>query len=88
MLTSAETTGQDSYADMVDQTATDFRVRTRIYTDPAVFQDEMRFIYEKTWVYVAHESEVANHGDYRTTNIGRQPVIVSRDEAGTELVAA
>jgi threonine dehydrogenase-like Zn-dependent dehydrogenase len=33
-------------------------------------------------VYVGHESQVPAVGDYRTTAIGRQPVIVSRHEDG------
>jgi phenylpropionate dioxygenase-like ring-hydroxylating dioxygenase large terminal subunit len=65
---------------LVQEMPTRFRVNTRVYTDPAIFSAEMRSIFEKTWVYVAHESEVAQPGDYRTSTIGQQPVIVSRGE--------
>jgi benzoate/toluate 1,2-dioxygenase subunit alpha len=71
-----------SYADLVDDDDRQFRLHTRIYTDPAVFQAEMRHIFERTWVYVGHESEVRRPGDYKTTLIGRQPVILSRHEDG------
>lgn len=57
-------------------------VHRTIFTDQAVFAAEMARIFGATWVYVAHESEVANPGDYKTTHIGLDPVIVSRDEAG------
>ncbi|HLQ24404.1 MAG TPA: aromatic ring-hydroxylating dioxygenase subunit alpha [Acidiferrobacterales bacterium] len=60
----------------------DFRVHTAVYTDPAIFQLEMARIFETTWVYVAHESELPNPGDYLTTTIGTQPAIVSRDADG------
>lgn len=53
-------------------------VHGKIYTDAEVFQMEMDKIFGQTWVYVAHESEVSNPGDYKTTRIGKQPVIVSR----------
>jgi phenylpropionate dioxygenase-like ring-hydroxylating dioxygenase large terminal subunit len=56
------------------------RVHSRVYTDPAVFDAEMRRIFYSTWVFVAHESEVAAVGDYKTTYIGRVPVIVARGE--------
>ncbi|WP_428912571.1 aromatic ring-hydroxylating oxygenase subunit alpha [Niallia sp. Krafla_26] len=56
-----------------------------IYLKEEIFQLEMEKIFETTWVYVAHESEIANPGDYKTTFIGRQPVIVTR-EADTEKV--
>lgn len=73
---------QMSYGDMVRDTPSDFRVCTRIYTDPQIFEDEIRNVFEKTWIYVGHESEVASAGDYRTAYIGRQPLIVSRGEDG------
>lgn len=65
---------------VIDAPPADFRVRSQAYCDWAVFEDEMRNIFEKTWVYVAHESEVPAAGDFKTTAIGRVPVIVSRDK--------
>lgn len=52
-------------------------VHSSIYTDPEVFDIELQKIFEETWVYVGHESEVANPGDYKTTYIGKHPVILS-----------
>ncbi|MBE3589338.1 MAG: Rieske 2Fe-2S domain-containing protein [Firmicutes bacterium] len=59
------------------------RVHRRLYTDPAVFEAEMERIFERTWVFVGHESEIAEPGDYKTTYIGRQPVILSRHSDGS-----
>jgi phenylpropionate dioxygenase-like ring-hydroxylating dioxygenase large terminal subunit len=53
-------------------------VHGKIYTDPSIYKMEIDKIFGQTWVYVAHESEIANQGDYKTTTIGSQPVIVSR----------
>lgn len=58
------------------------RVHSRIFTDPAIFEDELRRIFYSSWVYLAHESEVSHPGDYCLKWIGRQSVIVSRDEDG------
>lgn len=58
------------------------RTHISLYTDPAVLQDELERIFYRSWVYVAHESELPNPGDYKTTFIGLVPVIVSRDMAG------
>ncbi|HVA24347.1 MAG TPA: Rieske 2Fe-2S domain-containing protein, partial [Chloroflexota bacterium] len=68
--------------DLVVESDHDFRVRTDVYTDPAIFELEMRRIFETTWVYVAHESEIPNPGDYVSTSIGLQPVIASRGDDG------
>jgi benzoate/toluate 1,2-dioxygenase alpha subunit len=72
------TTASSSYRDMVVKTPVDFRVRLRVYSDPASFDDEMKHIFERTGIYVAHESEIRNPADYVTTYMGRQPVIISR----------
>jgi phenylpropionate dioxygenase-like ring-hydroxylating dioxygenase large terminal subunit len=58
------------------------RVHTSVYHDPEIFKLEMKHIFEGTWVYVGHESEVPNRGDFVTTYIGSQPMIVSRHRDG------
>ncbi len=58
------------------------RISGRLYYDPAIFREELDKIWYREWVYVAHESEVAQPGDYVRRQIGLQPVIVSRDENG------
>ncbi|WP_210587658.1 Rieske 2Fe-2S domain-containing protein [Streptomyces sp. GESEQ-35] len=58
------------------------RVAGTLYTDPALFEGEMDRIFHRTWVWVAHESEVAKAGDFKTAWVGRRPVIVSRDRKG------
>jgi anthranilate 1,2-dioxygenase (deaminating, decarboxylating) large subunit len=63
---------------IIDAPPDDFRVRTQVYCDPAVFDDEMRGIFERTWVYVGHDSEVANPGDFKVGALGRLPVIITR----------
>lgn len=67
---------------VIDDPPDDFRVRSDIYRDPAIFEDEMRNIFEKSWVYVGHDSEIPNAGDFKTAAIGRLPIIISRDEEG------
>ena len=53
-----------------------------MYTDPEIFELEMSKIFERTWVWVAHESELPKPGSFKSTYVGRQPVIVSRDRKG------
>lgn len=58
------------------------RVHASIYSDPEVFDTEMDRIFRQNWVYLGHESEIAQPGDYKTTYIGQVPVILSRTEDG------
>ncbi|MGH8881943.1 MAG: aromatic ring-hydroxylating oxygenase subunit alpha, partial [Stackebrandtia sp.] len=58
------------------------RVHRRIYTDPGIFELEMVNIFGKAWIYIGHESQVKNPGDYFATHLGRRPVVMVRDEEG------
>jgi phenylpropionate dioxygenase-like ring-hydroxylating dioxygenase large terminal subunit len=58
------------------------RVHGSLYTDPRVFADELERIWYRTWVYVGHESEVPQPGDYVAKTIGPQSVIMTRHSDG------
>jgi len=60
-----------------------FRVKKDIYTDPALYDLEIRRIFESDWVFLCHESQMPAPGDYYTTHVGRQPVFVIRQEDGS-----
>ncbi len=73
-MTIAETAKGD-YASLLEGD----RIAGRAYTDPEIFAEEMEKIFYRTWVWVAHESELPEKGSFKTTQVGQQPVIVSRD---------
>jgi phenylpropionate dioxygenase-like ring-hydroxylating dioxygenase large terminal subunit len=54
------------------------QVPTFIYTDPAVYALELERIFQRAWLFVAHESEVPRRGAYVTREMGEQPVVVAR----------
>ncbi len=66
-----------------DRDAGVFRCRRDIFTDPALFELEMKHIFEGNWVYLAHESQIPEVNDYFTTYIGRQPIVITRGKDGT-----
>jgi len=59
------------------------RVHRSVYTDQEIFDLEIKHIFEKTWVYCGHESQVSKAGDYYTLTIGRQPMVMTRSEDGS-----
>lgn len=58
------------------------RVHGSLYTDPAIFADELERIWYGGWVFVGHESEVRQPNDYVRKNIGPQDVIMTRGRDG------
>jgi len=65
-----------------DELVQEDRVHHLLYTDPAIFDAEMRNIFGGTWVYLAHESQIPNVDDYITAKLGLRPLIMTRDGEG------
>lgn len=51
-------------------------LRTEVFTDPALFKREMKTVFRKSWLYLCHESQLTNTGDYVTALMGQDPVVV------------
>ena len=60
-----------------------FSLSRDVYLDQELFELELEHIFEKTWLFLGHESQLPNPHDFLTTFMGRHPVVVIRDEAGT-----
>ena len=65
-----------------DTLVTDDTVHGSVYVDPEVYGDEMDRIFVRGWVFVGHESEVAEPGDWVTRRLGEEPVLMTRDRRG------
>lgn len=66
------------YAGLIEES----RVHASLYASPQVFADEMDRIFSRGWVYVGHESEVPEPGDYCLKNLGHQSMILTRHGDG------
>src|SRR5215471_261213 len=60
----------------------DRRISARLMQDPEIFELELERIFDRVWVFVAHESEIPSPGDFVTREIGLDPVIVTRQTDG------
>lgn len=58
------------------------RVAGRLYVDDDIYQAELDSIWFGSWVYVGHESEVPEPGDYLRKRVADQELILSRDTSG------
>ena len=58
-------------------------VAQRLFSDPEIYQWELKNIWAKSWIIVGHESEIPNPGDFVTRRIAEDPVIVTRRPDGS-----
>ncbi len=54
----------------------------QVFNNREIYDLELRRIFARSWVYIGHESEIPRPGDYATRNIGEDPFIFVRDDAG------
>jgi phenylpropionate dioxygenase-like ring-hydroxylating dioxygenase large terminal subunit len=63
------------------------QVPFHVYQDPALLEQEQRLLFEgPVWNFLCIETDIPNAGDWRTTFVGRMPVVVVRTE--TNQIAA
>ena len=60
------------------------RVHRDVYTDPDIFALEMERIFGRAWLFVGHANQVPQPGDFFTTELGREPVVMTRHRDRSE----
>lgn len=72
----------ESYFDVAAQIERAWTLSARLYTDANVFVAEKEKIFARTWQVVGHASQVANAGDYFTTELIGEPLLFVRGGDG------
>lgn len=57
-------------------------VDNRVYYDPRIFQAERERVIERCWMVVAHESDLAEPGDFVAPKVAGSELLVTRDGEG------
>jgi p-cumate 2,3-dioxygenase subunit alpha len=59
-----------------------FRVHRSTMTSPEIHAMELERIFGRNWLYVGHESEIREPGDYVRRRVGNRPVFMVRGKSG------
>ena len=54
----------------------------RILADEELYREELDKVFRHTWLYIGHESQIQNPGDYLVNYMGEEEVFVLRDSKG------
>lgn len=66
----------------IDETNNTFRVARKSFVDPSILDREYQAIFDRCWLYVAHESEFAKPGDFVSRTIARRNLLVTMGTDG------
>lgn len=57
-------------------------VSRQVYVSEEVYQRELERVFTRSWLFLGHTSQLRQPGDFVTTNMGEDPVIVARGRDG------
>lgn len=53
-------------------------VPLKVFNNRQIYDLELRRVFGRSWVFIGHETELPNPGDFALRNIGEDPFILDR----------
>src|SRR5882757_1149646 len=58
------------------------QISREIFVNEAIYAEEQERIFARAWLFIGHESQIPNPGDFAASRMGEEAVILTRDRAG------
>ena len=58
------------------------QISREIFVNEEIYAEEQERIFARAWLFVGHESQIPNPGDFAASRMGEEAVILTRDRAG------
>ena len=72
-------TGASGYRPGLVDTKTG-QISREIFVNEQIYAEEQEKIFARAWLFIGHESQIPNPGDYAAARMGEEAVIVTRDK--------
>ena len=65
--------------ELISNQKENFPLDQQFYTDPSIYDIDLETFFYNQWIFVGHESQIKNTGDYFLFEIGNESIIIIRD---------
>ena len=55
------------------------KISREIFVNEAIYAEELERVFARSWLFIGHESQIPNPGDFVVSRMGEESVLLCRD---------